>query len=86
MHLDSKNRRSYLALPFAAMRLRGRLPEQGYWHMLEAIYVIIAVLLFIAQLRNGFFTALLTAVSWPIVLPGLALFMFFSTIYYSVKK
>jgi len=54
--------------------------------MLEAIYIIIMVLLFFAQLQNGFFTALLTAVFWPIVLVGLTLFSFFGVLYYSVKK
>ena len=29
--------------------------------MLEGIYIVIAVLLFFAQLQNGFFTAFLTA-------------------------
>jgi hypothetical protein len=54
--------------------------------MLEAIYIIIAVLIFFAQLQNGFFTALLTAIFWPFVLVGVSLFSFFSVLYYSVKK
>lgn len=54
--------------------------------MLEATYIVIAVLLFLAQLKNGFFIALVTAVFWPIVIVGLTLFTMFSAIYYSVKK
>ncbi|EKA3900159.1 hypothetical protein EFU53_000982 [Vibrio cholerae] len=54
--------------------------------MLEGIYIVIAILLFFAQLQNGFFTALLTAVFWPIVIVGLSLFQFFLALYYAVKK
>ena len=54
--------------------------------MLEVIYVIGAVLLFFAQLKNGFFTALLTAAFWPIALIGLTLFTFFGALYSSLKK
>ncbi len=54
--------------------------------MLEGIYIVIAVLLFFAQLQNGFFTALLTAVFWPIVIAGSAIFIFFTMIYHVVKK
>ena len=54
--------------------------------MIEAIYIIMAVILFFAQLQNGFFTALLTAVFWPIVLVGLSLFQFFLILYHVVKK
>ncbi|MBV1950972.1 MAG: hypothetical protein KUG64_02075 [Cycloclasticus sp.] len=54
--------------------------------MLEGIYIVIAVLLFFAQLQNGFFTALLTAVFWPVVIVGGSIFLFFSMIYHSVKK
>lgn len=54
--------------------------------MFEAIYIVIAVLLFLAQLKNGFFTALLTAAFWPIVLAGLTLFGVFSFLYYTLKK
>jgi hypothetical protein len=54
--------------------------------MLEGIYIVIAILLFFAQLQNGFFTALLTAVFWPIVIVGGSIFLFFSMIYHSVKK
>lgn len=42
--------------------------------MLEGIYIVGAVLLFLAQLRNGFFMALITAVFWPVVLIGLSVF------------
>lgn len=54
--------------------------------MLEGIYIVIAVLLFFAQLQNGFFTALLTAVFWPIVIVGMGLYLFFNMLYLSVKK
>lgn len=54
--------------------------------MLEGIYIVIAILLFFAQLQNGFITALLTAVFWPIVIVGGLIFLFFSMIYHSVKK
>lgn len=54
--------------------------------MLEGIYIVIAVLLFFAQLQNGFFTALLTAIFWPIVIVGGSIFLFFGIIYHSVKK
>ena len=54
--------------------------------MLEAIFLIIAVILFFAQLKNGFFTALLTAVFWPIVILGMGLFGLFLSLYHSVKK
>lgn len=54
--------------------------------MLGVIYIVIAVLIFFAQLQNGFFTALLTAVFWPIAVVGGAIFIFFSMIYHSVKK
>jgi hypothetical protein len=54
--------------------------------MLEAIYVVVAILFFLAQLKNGFFTALLTAVCWPIVLVGLPLLIVFRILYESVKK
>ncbi len=54
--------------------------------MIEGIYIIMAVILFFAQWRNGFFTALLTAVFWPVVIVGLGTFLFFSTLYYLVKK
>tara|TARA_R110001592_G_scaffold363231_2_gene681932 strand:+ start:257 stop:439 length:183 start_codon:yes stop_codon:yes gene_type:complete len=54
--------------------------------MLEGIYIVIAVLVFFAQFNNGFFTALLTAAFWPIVIVGLSIFLFFSMIYHSVKK
>lgn len=54
--------------------------------MLEGIYIVIAVLLFFAQIKNGFFTALLTAVFWPIVIVGLSLYTFVSIIYSLAKK
>lgn len=54
--------------------------------MLEGIYIVIAVLLFFAQLRNGFFTALLTAAFWPIVIVGMSLYLVFNMLYLSVKK
>ncbi|EPW4741123.1 hypothetical protein ABK995_19245 [Vibrio parahaemolyticus] len=53
---------------------------------MEVVYVVIAVLLFFAQLQNGFITALLTAVFWPIVIVGGAIYLFFSMLYISVKK
>jgi hypothetical protein len=54
--------------------------------MLLTIYIVVAVLLFLAQLNNGFFTALLTAIFWPIVLTGLTLFTFFGALYHVIKK
>lgn len=54
--------------------------------MLEFIYISVAVLMFFGQMKNGFFTAILTALFWPIVVVGMSLFTFFSAIYYSVKK
>ncbi|EPP5340485.1 hypothetical protein ACUSRM_004654 [Vibrio alginolyticus] len=54
--------------------------------MLESFYIIIAILLFFAQIQNGFITALLTAVFWPIVIVGTSMFIFFNMIYQSVKK
>jgi len=54
--------------------------------MLEGIYIVIAVLLFFAQIKNGFFTALLTAVFWPIVIVGLSLYISVSIIYSLAKK
>lgn len=54
--------------------------------MLEGIYIVIAVLLFFAQLQNGFFSALLTAIFWPIAIIGATAFIFFNAIYHSVKK
>ncbi|MCX9575701.1 MULTISPECIES: hypothetical protein [Vibrio] len=54
--------------------------------MLEGVYIVIATLLFFSQLQNGFFIALLTAIFWPIVIIGGALYIFFSMIYHSVKK
>jgi len=54
--------------------------------MLASIYIIIAVIFFFAQRKNGLFTALLTATFWPIVLASLTLFGFFSVLYHSVKK
>ena len=35
---------------------------------MEIAYIIIAVLIFLAQLQNGFFTAILAAVFWPLYL------------------
>lgn len=54
--------------------------------MLETIYVVIAVLIFFAQVRNGFFTASLTAVFWPIALAGLTVFTIVTTAYHAMKK
>lgn len=54
--------------------------------MLETIYVVIAILFFFAQVRNGFFTAALTAIFWPIVLAGLTIFGIVTSVYYAVKK
>ena len=54
--------------------------------MLEGAYIFVAFLIFFAQLQNGFFTALLTAVFWPIAIVGVSIFLFFSIIYHSVKK
>lgn len=45
--------------------------------MLLGIYIVLAVLLFMAQVQNGFLTALLAAVFWPVVLIGLSLFQIF---------
>jgi hypothetical protein len=54
--------------------------------MLEAIYLIIAVGLFFAQLRNGFFTALITAVFWPIAIVGSSIYLIALMIRHEVKK
>lgn len=54
--------------------------------MLVGIYIVIAFILFSAQLQNGFFTALLSAIFWPIVLVGLSIYVCFNFLYHSVKK
>lgn len=54
--------------------------------MIEVIYVAIAVLIFFAQVRNGFLTALLTAVFWPVAIAGLTLITIFGLIYHTVKR
>ena len=54
--------------------------------MIEFIYITVAVITFFAQLNNGFFTALITAIFWPIMVVGLSVFKFFSSIYYANKK
>ena len=54
--------------------------------MLVGIYIVMAILLFFAQIKNGFITALLTAVFWPVVIVGGSLFLFFTTLYHLVKK
>jgi hypothetical protein len=54
--------------------------------MLEGIYIVVAVIFFFAQLRNGFFMALLTAAFWPIVIVGLSLYTFFLSLYAVIKK
>ena len=54
--------------------------------VLFLVYIIFAFVLFKAQLQNGFTTAVLTAVFWPIVIVGLALMMFFQTLYAIVKE
>jgi hypothetical protein len=54
--------------------------------VLFLIYIIFAFVLFKAQLQNGFATAFLTAVFWPIVIPGMALVMFFQIFYAVIKK
>ena len=54
--------------------------------MIEFIYITIAVITFFAQLKNGFLTALITAILWPIMIVGLSLFTFFGSIYYANKK
>jgi|SaaInlStandDraft_4_1057021.scaffolds.fasta_scaffold92826_2 hypothetical protein len=43
---------------------------------MEGVYILIAIAIFLAQLQNGFFTALLTAIFWPVWLAGVALFAF----------
>ena len=55
-------------------------------YMIEFIYIIGAVITFFAQLKNGFLTALITAILWPIMIVGLSLFTFFGSIYYANKK
>lgn len=45
--------------------------------MLEGIYIVVAILMFFGQLKNGLFTALWTAVFWPIWVLGLSLLPFF---------
>jgi len=54
--------------------------------MLEAIYIVVAVITFLAQVRNGFFLALLAAAFWPVVIVGLSVFMLFTTLIMSIKK
>ncbi len=54
--------------------------------MLETIYLVVAVLAFFAQLRNGFFMALLDAVFWPIVIVGLTLFNIALGLYVALKR
>ena len=54
--------------------------------MLEGIYIVIAILIFLGQLRNGFFTALLEAAFWPIVIVCTGLYLLFNMLYISVKK
>ena len=44
---------------------------------MEIAYIIIAVLIFLAQLQNGFFTAILAAVFWPLYLIWALISMFF---------
>ena len=45
--------------------------------MLEGIYIVLAILMFFGQLRNGLFTALWTAAFWPIWVLWLSLLPFF---------
>jgi len=54
--------------------------------MLGVLYIIIAAVLFFAQLQNGFFVALLIAVFWPIVIAGSSVYLFFNIIYHLVKR
>lgn len=54
--------------------------------MLVAIYVVVAIAMFLAQVKNGFFMALATALFWPAVVVGLALFTAFYPIYRLIKK
>lgn len=54
--------------------------------MLEAIYVVVAVLIFFAQVRNGLITAALTALFWPIVIVALTVFTIVTTAYHVMKK
>jgi hypothetical protein len=54
--------------------------------MLETIYIVVAVLGFFAQLRNGFFNALITAALWPIVIGGMGIFIFLYGLYTLVKR
>ena len=44
---------------------------------MEIAYIIIAVLIFLAQLQNGFFTAILAAVFWPLYLIWALISMFY---------
>lgn len=53
--------------------------------MLVAIYIVVAVLMFFAQLRNGFFMALMTAVFWPIIFPLMSVYIVFMMIRTAVK-
>lgn len=54
--------------------------------MFEAIYVVVAIITFLAQVRNGFFVALLTAAFWPVVIVGLTVYMLFSTLLILIRK
>jgi len=54
--------------------------------VLFLIYIIFAYVLFKAQLQNGFTTAFLTAVFWPIVIVGMALVGTFQIFYAIIKE
>ena len=54
--------------------------------VLFLIYIIFAYGLFKAQLQNGFTTAFLTAVFWPIVIVGMALVGTFQIFYAIIKE
>lgn len=53
--------------------------------MIEGIYIIVAVLLFFAQLKNGFIMAFFTAVLWPIVFPLMSIHIIGMIIFETVK-
>jgi hypothetical protein len=54
--------------------------------VLFLFYIVFAFVLFKAQLQNGFTTAFLTAVFWPIVIVGMALVGTFQIFYAIIKK
>lgn len=51
-----------------------------------AVYVIVSLLIFFAQWRNGLFQALGGAIFWPILIPGMAIMLICMMIYQAIKQ